>query len=212
MGLYSAAGYLLTQCTGAVQSLAGWAGGTAGHAWGDAHNWLAAAQAQGYQISPTPVVGSVAVWGAGMGGADSRSGHVALVSGIQSNGLAIVQEANVPEGNGSIQTHNLDPFRASGIIGYILPPGSAGATAGTASGGTSSTAGGLAVAPVLGLPGVNLNPFSGFFDLAGGTARRGLTMTLGILFVLMGVYILFHSQVNQVAVKVAKSGAAAAAA
>lgn len=71
--------YTPGQCTHWTKSVLGWVP----NGWGDATNWAANAQAEGYTLSNTPKVGAVA-W---------RYGHVAAVIGV-GDGTVTISEAN----------------------------------------------------------------------------------------------------------------------
>jgi surface antigen len=64
--------------------------------WGDAHNWGYAAQAEGWTVSDTPVIGAIAWTTRG------DYGHVGLVVGL-GDGTIILKEGNF-DWNGSVRT------------------------------------------------------------------------------------------------------------
>ncbi len=80
--------YTPGQCTHFAKTVLGWVP----NGWGDATNWAANAQAQGYTLSSTPKVGAVA-W---------RSGHVAAVIGV-GDGTVTITEQNY-DWNSGIRT------------------------------------------------------------------------------------------------------------
>ncbi|WJI91435.1 COG3942 and LysM peptidoglycan-binding domain-containing protein [Weissella viridescens] len=82
--------YPAGQCTWFVKNAAPWAG----NYWGNATNWAASAAAAGFSVSGTPQVGSIAVFGAGVGGADSVYGHVAMVDAVNPDGTITISEGN----------------------------------------------------------------------------------------------------------------------
>ncbi|GEA94368.1 hypothetical protein WVI01_02910 [Weissella viridescens] len=82
--------YPAGQCTWFVKNAAPWAG----NYWGNATNWAASAAAAGFSVSGTPQVGSIAVFGAGVGGADSVYGHVAMVDAVNPEGTITISEGN----------------------------------------------------------------------------------------------------------------------
>ncbi|RRG18690.1 CHAP domain-containing protein [Weissella viridescens] len=82
--------YPAGQCTWFVKNAAPWVGNN----WGNATNWSASAAAAGFSVSGTPKVGSVAVFGAGVGGADPVYGHVAMVDAVNPDGTITISEGN----------------------------------------------------------------------------------------------------------------------
>lgn len=85
--------YPMGQCTWAVKVLAPWVGDY----WGNAADWVASAQAAGYQVGTTPQEGAIAVW------FDGGYGHVAYVVDVQSDTAIQVLESNY---NGNMQIGN----------------------------------------------------------------------------------------------------------
>lgn len=79
------------------------------NSWGDARNWLYSAQIQGYSTGSTPKVGSVAWFSPG-----SSLGHVALVTGINADGSAVITEMNV-KGLGIIDERTISASGATYI-------------------------------------------------------------------------------------------------
>lgn len=118
MSVASLASYTWGQCTWGAAQIASWIPS----GWGNADQWLSNAVKAGYPTSTTAILGSVAVWMPGMGGAGS-DGHVAVVTGIQGNGLPIVTEMNWNGGVGVQDTRNLTAQQAAQVAGYILPQG-----------------------------------------------------------------------------------------
>jgi hypothetical protein len=114
VSMMSSLGYTLGQCTDYVAKTLGWVPS----GWGDAGQWLGNAHAQGYPESSSPSVGDIAVWGPNQGGA-LGAGHVAIVTGIQSDGAPIVSEENWTYGPYNPDTRNVSAQSAAGIIGYI---------------------------------------------------------------------------------------------
>lgn len=66
---------------------------------------LAASQA-GYRTGTTPVVGAVAVFGAGVDGASSV-GHVAIVEAVNNDGTFRIREMNGPAGPWAVDTRDV---------------------------------------------------------------------------------------------------------
>ncbi|HHK0707048.1 TPA: peptidoglycan hydrolase PcsB [Streptococcus pyogenes] len=76
--------YPVGQCTWGAKSLAPWVGNN----WGNGGQWAASAQAAGYSVGSTPMVGAIAVWN------DGGYGHVAVVVEVQSSSNIRVMESN----------------------------------------------------------------------------------------------------------------------
>ena len=68
--------------------------------WGDAVNWYYNAQASGFRVGSTPVVGAIAWTPAGY------YGHVAIVDGV-SGGMVTISEMNGPAGWGRVDTRTV---------------------------------------------------------------------------------------------------------
>lgn len=110
--------YPIGQCTWGVKALAPWVGDY----WGDAGNWLYSAQQNGFEISTTPKVGSLAVWTSGI------FGHVAYVVGVDGDNIQVL-ESNYG-GSGYVADYRgignyrgwFNPVEA-GIAGYVYPKG-----------------------------------------------------------------------------------------
>jgi hypothetical protein len=120
--------YIAGQCTAFVAAAATWV--PAG--WGNAIDWLANAQSQGFQTSQTPVPGAVAVYGQSY----SPYGHVALVTAVGPNNTFQVQEQNY-QGPGIVDTRT---STNAGVLGFILPPGNGVAMSGPGGQSTDLTA------------------------------------------------------------------------
>lgn len=82
--------YPYGQCTWYVKSQLSWVG----NYWGNAADWTASAAAAGHKVSNVPSAGSVAVFGAGVQGADGTYGHVAVVDSVNPDGTIDISEAN----------------------------------------------------------------------------------------------------------------------
>lgn len=165
--------YAAEQCTAYLADTTSWV--QAG--WGSAGNWLRAAQQSGLQTSSVPSVGAIAVWAPFRGGA-TGSGHVAKVLAVNPmTGLPTVLEANwsypTVAGVGAADTRAVSASSASGIIGYILPPG----------GGQMPETMPPALAPVIIRNStLNLNPFDalpGQIVSALGTALAAMVTAIG---------------------------------
>lgn len=90
-----------------------------GVTWSDnAAGWIADARSQGYQISSTPSVGAIAVWGAQAG--YSGFGHVGIVTAVTSNSYT-VSEQNF-KGAGIVDQRTI-PWPDSKSAGFIPVPG-----------------------------------------------------------------------------------------
>ncbi|MDQ0222107.1 peptidoglycan hydrolase PcsB [Streptococcus moroccensis] len=115
---YSSANtYPVGQCTWGAKALAPWVG----NYWGNANQWPASAQAAGYSVGSTPVVGAVAVWPYDGGG----YGHVAVVTAVQSATNIQVSESNYA-GSMSIGNYRgwFNPTASTwggGTVLYIYP-------------------------------------------------------------------------------------------
>lgn len=108
--------YAWGQCTWGVKELAPWA-----HTyWGNAGQWAASAQADGFTVGTVPVVGAIAVW------MDGGYGHVAYVAEVASETSIQVLESNV-NGDPTLTNHRgwFDPTIAQGQVVYIYPPATA---------------------------------------------------------------------------------------
>ena len=94
--------------------------------YGNAKDWKATAEANGYTVNATPAVGAVAWWAANAHGMSSY-GHVAWVSAVKDDDVT-VEEYNNP-GGGAWSSRTLKKDRVSGYIHFKdLPPGSSNAT------------------------------------------------------------------------------------
>lgn len=113
----NALNYFVGQCTRWVAENLSWIP----TGLGDAKDWLANAQAKGFQTGSTPSPGAVAVWGTQVGSA----GHVAVVQSVDQAGGFVVSEENWL-GSGIADTRSIASAAGSGIIGFIYPPGGAG--------------------------------------------------------------------------------------
>lgn len=104
--------YPVGECTWGAKQLAPWAG----NYWGNGAQWAASAAAAGFRVGSTPVVGAIAVWSGG------GAGHVAVVTGVQSNTSIQVMESNV-NGNRYIANHRgwFNPTNVQGTVSYIYP-------------------------------------------------------------------------------------------
>lgn len=106
--------YPVGQCTWGAKVLAPWVE----NYWGNAGEWGYSAQAAGFRIGATPVVGAVAVWTGGYG-------HVAVVTEVQGD-MIRVQESNY---NGNMYVADFrglfNPHASWGAPPtlYIYPPG-----------------------------------------------------------------------------------------
>lgn len=124
--LNNAIHYAEGECTSFVASLDSWVGPF----WGNGCQWAQSAQSQGLTVSKTPVPGAIAVYNCNLPGSDN-AGHVAQVTSVGSNGSFTVQEANWQGFNTvDTRTDNTNNGIASQyLIGFIMPPGTATATA-----------------------------------------------------------------------------------
>jgi len=81
--------YPYGQCTWYVKGELSWVG----NYWGNAVDWVSSAIAAGHSVNSQPTVGSIAQFGAGIGGASSY-GHVAVVDSVNADGTINISEAN----------------------------------------------------------------------------------------------------------------------
>lgn len=161
--------YAFGNCTYFVAKTLPWIPG----GLGDAYQWIANAKAKGLQVSNTPVVGSVVVYGQGNG--YSQFGHVAVVQSLNSDGTFNVSEMNFAGFN---QTDTRTSSMKD-VAGFILPPGT-----------TSSQN-----VPTFNPP--SLNPIDALIQsvTSAGTGlekyiAQGAFITLGIFVVLLGLVVL----------------------
>lgn len=112
---YAGAGsYPAGQCTWGVKVLAPWAGPY----WGNGADWSYSAEAAGFKVGTTPMVGSIISWD------DGGYGHVAYVTAVNGNQIQVL-ESNY-NGRQWIGNHRGGWFNPIGIMGqvrYIYPPG-----------------------------------------------------------------------------------------
>jgi surface antigen len=147
---------------------------------GNAAGWIGTAQQQGYPILLTPAPDTVAVYGASP---TSPLGHVAVVDSVNADGSFVVSEMNNPYTPGGGYDHvdtRVDP-NTSGIVGFVVPPGSTyKAAASTTTAPTACVVGSITIPAV---------PFSGgsptvicFDGLMGVSAMvaGGLLMVAGL--------------------------------
>ena len=108
--------YPIGQCTWGAKALAPWVGDY----WGDAGNWLYSAQQNGFEISTTPKVGSLAVWTSGFWG------HVAFVVGVDGDNIQVL-ESNYGGSGYVADSRGIGNYRGwfnpveAGIAGYVYP-------------------------------------------------------------------------------------------
>ena len=94
---------------------------------GNAAQWVVNARKQGYKVLSKPAPDTVAVYGPST---ISPLGHVAVVDKVNSDGSFVVSEMNNPYAPGGgynhIDTRTVRPSAkyGSGIIGFVVPPGS----------------------------------------------------------------------------------------
>ena len=82
---------------------------------GNALDWKKNWDAHGWQVSHTPIAGSVAWWGSGSAGA---LGHVAYVQAVNSNGTIALEEYNW----GDDHTYSTRTIAASTVDDFLYPP------------------------------------------------------------------------------------------
>lgn len=115
-------------CTRFVASTLSW---VPGHL-GDAGQWLTSARSQGLPTGSTPQVGAVAVFTGGQSGADP-SGHVGVVTSVQSPTSFTIAESNFSRGSGQTDVRQITGAVGSkvsdAVSGFIYAPNSAAAAA-----------------------------------------------------------------------------------
>lgn len=208
---------VVQQCTDFVHGVFSWASDISGNAT----DWLTSAQAKGYTISQTPQVGDIAVWKAGVNGADKQFGHVAVVTAVDKAGGFTVSQSNW---NGGPSTLTWSPGAASG---FIQPKGAdlanaasqaqksavglrslgtdkVTATDSTFNSGASKT---LSLGqelsqgiPVIGAPGA-------FFSWIAqrGVWAKGTFVFAGVAVALFGVYLVFRKEADAAIATAAKA-------
>jgi len=92
--------YPFGQCTWYVKASLGWTGDF----WGNAGDWGTSALSAGYEVNGEAKVGAVAVFAAGLHGADANYGHVAVVEQINDDGTMLISEGNAGRGLFSTRT------------------------------------------------------------------------------------------------------------
>lgn len=80
-------------------------------------------------VHSTPKLGDIAVWGAGVNGADPKYGHVGIVSGLDQSGGTFITSTNAPEGSAA-STWKLGTLLGA-PSGYITPQDVGGANVGS---------------------------------------------------------------------------------
>lgn len=199
--LDNAAAYTWGNCTYYVATVASWI--PAG--LGNAYQWFGNAKAKGFATSSTPRVGSVVVYGAG--GGYSEFGHVAYVTGVNSNGTFDVTEMNY-RGLNVVDTRT---STMKDVLGFILPP------PGTSASPTSSPWPGICGAPVVGgalcLPGQVASGLVGGSSSSSGSCgwtdvgcwlgqleqlvTRGFWVAIGALIIIVGLAMLLIEDVQK---------------
>lgn len=86
--------YTPGQCTWFVYSIRKKMGKPISTYWYDAHYWNERAEADGYKVGNKPKVGAVFVAEQGAGGHATSTGHVAIVTGVNSDGSFNIYEMN----------------------------------------------------------------------------------------------------------------------
>jgi surface antigen len=82
---------------------------------GDALDWKENWEAHDWEVSHTPVVGSVAWWGAGSAG---TLGHVAYVQAVNANGTVELEEYNWDDNH----TYSTRTIAATAVDDFLYPP------------------------------------------------------------------------------------------
>ena len=199
----NASSYVWGQCTFYAAQVASWV--PAG--LGNAGEWLGNAQRKGLATSSTPVAGSVVVYGAG--GGYSSFGHVAVVTGVHSDGTFDVSEMNYKGIN--VISQRVSDMRD--VLGFILPPlgaqlklpltGLLGAAAGAVLPSSSSSRGS---------PGCSLLDVGCWLKDVENLAQRAMFIWLGLVLVLIGLFLLVVEDAEEKALEVVEKAAPLAAA
>ena len=85
---------------------------------GNADNYVTSAAGNGWTVTATPRVDSIAVFPPGVNGADKTYGHVAWVTGVSGSKITI-SEMNASAGFNKVDTRTLTPASS---VRYILAP------------------------------------------------------------------------------------------
>lgn len=118
---YQANTYPVGECTWGAKQAANWVNNN----WGNAKDWIASAQRDGFVVGDTPVVGAVAVWPNTGRYGNVLYGHVGVVTEVASNGHIRVLESNL-NGKRYLADHQglfhpTNPY-TGGVVKYIYPP------------------------------------------------------------------------------------------
>lgn len=193
-GVIQAGSYVGVQCLQAVTDLTGIAvsaGGTAFSSAADLANW---AKNTG-NLSATPQLGDVAVWGAGQGGA-AGAGHAGIVTGLGGGGVQVTS-TNWPAGSGETQyTVGNNNVGMGAPLGYINPNVLGGKNIITGQTGTTVTSGlqqtGFAVQSTGGkyqtLAQAGFTGFPGWISQGVVLRRIGFTLA-GLFLVVYGLHL-----------------------
>lgn len=145
---------------------------------GDAHNWLANATKQGYTILSKPAPDTVVVYGVSN---YSPLGHVAVVDSVNADGSFQVSEMNNPYAGGGYDVVDSRTSSMSGVIGFIVPPGSTyvppSTAAATAFAAATGSGGCVTGGPNLFGAQICMDGAVGVLAIAGG----GLLMVAGVV-------------------------------
>ena len=137
-GVITAGSQFGVQCLQAVTNLTGIATGVGNASFGSAADLASWAKSSG-NLSSTPQLGDIAVWGGGQGGALS-AGHAGIVTGL-TNGTQVTS-TNWPAGSGEAQytvgTGN-NPIGMGNPLGFIDPTVLGGKNIITGATGTTAT-------------------------------------------------------------------------
>ena len=175
----NAAAYTWGNCTYYVAKIANWI--PAG--LGNAGDWLANARRQGLQTSSTPSVGSVVVYAPGSD--YSQFGHVAYVTGVHPGGSFDVTEMNFRGLNVvDTRTSNL-----ADVLGFILPPSGAGATAPAAPAPASTS-------PSSSPASCSITDFGCWMGILQTDLMRGFWIAIALGLALVGVVLLVVEDVE----------------
>ena len=129
--------YVQGECTRGACDFTGWVQDS----WGNAWEWVAAAQNAGFNTTMVPTVGAVVVYG--QGGGYSNFGHCGVVTDTAGGDQFLVHEMNYVAWN----QYDDRWSNMADVSGFILAPGTSASSGGSGQGrGGPNTSGDLAQA------------------------------------------------------------------
>lgn len=165
-----------------VQNAASWAGEQCVAFVQDVTGVLVNGNAKDYltqysaHVHSTPKLGDIAVWGAGVNGADKTYGHVGIVSAIDQSGGVFITSTNAPEGSAA-STWKLGTLLGN-PSGYITPQDVGGANVGSGAPSFSSSDA--------------VQSSTGGFMLHW---KVWVAVAVGVLLILLGVFVLLRRDI-----------------